>query len=268
MQCLKEYLIANRISPRAWIALVNAPARLWLVLNRYYTGAAAGQVLDLIRCIDWLGFDRTPATWLLDGLLAPHGGPGSRYSSYAYEVCKGEPVWRHIVRLLKHIKKPTEAQSIDLKRVVDWVHHTGQYQLTRAQRQAGWRWLVGKSLHWEQQKTVELESSGTSWWVPAKELAVGGYEFRFLANPLEVWEEGQAMRHCAYILVRGCETGICWLVSIRRKGARVATLELRRTGEKWRVHQLAGKANRPCTGAIRSASGRLLVLLGAGPLAV
>ena len=163
VQCLKKYLIANCISPRTWIALVNAPARLWLVLNRYYTGASAGEVLDLILCIDWLGFDRTPATWLLDGLLAPHGGPGSRYSSYAYEVCKYEPVWRHIVRLLKHIEKPTEAQSIDLKRVVDWVDQTGQDQLTRAQRQAGWRWLVGKSLERDQQQRVERESSGKSW---------------------------------------------------------------------------------------------------------
>ena len=96
-------------------------------------------------------------------MLAPHGGPGARYSGYAYEICKGEAVWRHIVRLLKHIKNATEAQNLDLKRVVDWVDQTGQDQLTRAQRQAGWRWLVGKSLEREQQQRVELESSGKSW---------------------------------------------------------------------------------------------------------
>ena len=268
VQRLKEYLIANHISQQTWIAILNAPAKFWLIANRYYTGASAGQVLDLILCIDVLGFDQTPQVWVLDAMLAAHGGPGARYSGYVYEVCKGEAVWRHMVRLLKNIEKPTEAQRLDLKRVVDWVGRTRQDQLTRAQRQAGWRWMVGKSLQWEKQKKIELVSSGISWWVPAKELAVGGYEFRFLTNPLEVWEEGQAMRHCAYILVRGCETGNCWLVSIRRGGERVATLELRRTGEKWRIHQLAGTANRPCTGAVWSVSGRLLVLLHTRPLAV
>ena len=268
LQRLKAYLMTNDISPQAWMAIVNAPARFWLIAKRYYAGSSAGQLLDLIRCIDVLGFDRTPQACVLDALLAPHGGPRSRYPSYAFEVCKREAVWRHIVRLQNHIEKPTETQSLDLKRVVDWVDQTGQYQLTRAQRQAGWRWMVGKSLLWEKQRKIELVSSGISWWVPAKELALGGYEFRFLTNPLEVWMEGQAMRHCAYILVRGCGTGTCWLVSIRRSGERVATLELRRTGEKWRIHQLAGKANRPCTAAVWSVSGRLLVLLHARPLAV
>ncbi len=263
VQRLKAYLIANDVSTQAWIAIANAPARFWLIANRYYTGASADQVLDLILCVDVLGFDQTPVAWLLDALLAPHGGPGARYAGYALEVCKKESVWRHIVRLLKHIEKPNEAQSLDLKRVVDWVDQTGQDQLTRAQRQAGWRWLVGKSLRWEKQKKVELESSGISWPVPAKELAVGGYEFRFLTNPLEVWEEGQIMRHCAYELVRGCTKGVCLVVSIKREGERVATLQLLRAREKWRVHQLAGKANRPCSGSLWAASSKFLVLLGA-----
>ena len=209
VQRLKEYLMANQISPQTWIAIVNAPARFWLIANRYYTGASAGQVLDLIRCIDVLGFDRTPAPWLLDALLAPYGGPGARYSGYACEVSKGKAVWCHVVRLLKDIEKPTEAQSLDLKRVVDWVHKSGQGALTRVQRQAGWRWLVGKSVQWEKLKKVELVSGSTTWWVPAKELTVGAYAFRFLTNPLEVWEEGQAMRHCAHDLVPKCAAGVC-----------------------------------------------------------
>ena len=263
LQRLKEYLTANRISPQAWKAVLKAPARFWLIANRYYTEASAEKMLDLIRCVDLLGFDRAPATWLVDALLAPHGGPGSRYPGYAVEVCKHGPIWCHIVMLLRHIKKPTEALSLDLKRMVDWVDHTGEYQLTRAQRQGGWRWLVGKSLQWEKQQKAELESSGKTWWVPATELAISGYDFRFLANPLEVWDEGQAMRHCAYILVRGCETGVSLVVSVRRSGERVATLELRRTGEIWRIHQLAGKANRPCSATVWSASSLVLVLLHA-----
>ena len=124
---------------------------------------------------------------------------------------------------------------------MDWVDETGEDWSTRPQRQAGWRWLVGESFQWEKQKEVELESSGT----PAKVLTMGRYAFWFLTNPLEVLEEGQAIRHCAKTMLRGCETGICWLVSIRRGGESVATIELQRTDEKWRIHQLAGKANRP-----------------------
>ena len=62
------------------------------------------------------------------------------------------------------------------------------------------------------------------------------------------------MRHCAYDLVRGCETGVCWVVSVTKEGARVATLELRRTDGNWRIHQLAAKANARCNVAIWSAS--------------
>ena len=165
---------------------MNAPSRLLLLVNRYYTGTSGDQVLDWIRCIDWLGFDRTPPIWLLDALLAPHGGPGTRYTTYAYELFKREPVWRHIVRLLKQIQKPTETQCQDLKRVVDWVGQTGQDKLTRAQRQAGWRWLMGKSLIWEEQQRVVLQSNDKMWWVPGKEMVVGALEFRFLTSSLEV----------------------------------------------------------------------------------
>ncbi|MBC7548535.1 MAG: PcfJ domain-containing protein [Polaromonas sp.] len=261
LQRLKAYLIANDLSQQAWISIVNAPARFWLIANRYYTGAPAGQVLDLIRCIDVLGFDRTPPVWLLDALLAPHGGPGSRYPSYAYEVCKREAVWRHIVRLLKHIQKPTEDQCIDLKRIIDWAGQTGQDHLTRAQRQAGWRWLVGKSSQWEKRQRVELQSSGKTWWVPANQMMVGDFEFRFLTNPLELWEEGQAMRHCAFDLILGCERGTSWVVSIRRAGIRIATMELRLTDDQWRIHQLRGKYNTNAKKALWLSAFRLLKLL-------
>lgn len=257
VQRLKQYLLANGITPRAWIVIVNAPQRLWLVINRYYTSTSADQVLDLIKCVDRLGFDRLPSTWLLDALLAPHGGPVFRYPSYAGEVLKQVLVWRHIVSLIQNIQKPSETQCLDLKRVVDWVGQTGQAELTRAQRQAGWRWLVRKSLIWEEQRRVGLQSSDKTWWVPAMEVMVGQFQFRFLTMPLEVWEEGRAMRHCAYDLVRGCETGVCWVVSVTKEGARVATLELRRTDDRWRIHQLAGKANVRCSVAIWSASLKL-----------
>ena len=97
VQRLKQYLLANGIRPQVWIVIVNAPHRLWLVVNRYYTSTSADQVLDLIKCIDGLGFDRAPAKWLLDALLAPRVRPEFRYISYATQVIKGEQVWRHVV---------------------------------------------------------------------------------------------------------------------------------------------------------------------------
>ena len=261
VQRLKLYLMAKGISQLAWIAIVNAPARLLLVIKRYYSGTTADQVLDLIQCVDWLGFDRAPVIWLLDAMLAPHGGPGSRYQSYAVEVSKRQSVWRHVVRLLQHIEKPAETQCLDLKRVVDWVHQTGQEHLTRAQRQAGWRWLVSKSLQWEEHKKVVLQLFGESWWVPATELTIGDFEFRFLSNPLEVWEEGQAMRHCAYDLVPRCEAGTSWVMSILRAGTRIATMELRLTYAQWRIHQLRGKCNSLAKKAVWLSGLRLLKLL-------
>ena len=112
------------------------------MVNRYYTSTSADQVLDLIKSIDRLGFDRARANWLLNALLAPHEGPGFRYTSYTTEIARGKSLWRHVVRLLQHVDKPTEVQRLNLKRVVDWAGQTGHEELTRAQRKAGWHWLL------------------------------------------------------------------------------------------------------------------------------
>ena len=101
VQRLKDFLLAKGISPRAWRIVTRSTPRLWLTVNQFYEGPLHASVLDLIRCIDSLGFDRTPPPWLLDRLLAVHGGPANRFRNYSDALVRKLSVWRHLVRLLQ-----------------------------------------------------------------------------------------------------------------------------------------------------------------------
>lgn len=78
-----------------------------------------------------------------------------------------------------------------------------------------------------------------------------GYEFVALRTPEAIVEEGQAMRHCVATYVSAVIKGRSHIVSIRKAGARVATLEL---GPRWGVAQCKGKANAHPNGDVLTAA--------------
>ncbi len=74
---------------------------------------------------------------------------------------------------------------------------------------------------------------------------VEGFEAVVIRNALELWEEGQAMRHCAYEKLSACASGSYAVVSLRpRAGGRpLATVGIRRTSDQALFHQVSGFAN-------------------------
>lgn len=261
VQRLKMFLVDRGVSPRTWRVLTRSSPRLWLMVNDYYSAGLAKALLDFIRCIDMLGFDRPPPGWLLHRLLSAHGGPHARYPTYSDEIAKQQAFWRHVVRLLQCDAGSEGPLEGEVARVVKWAAARKLTGLPGTQRRAGWLWLVRQSQDWETQEQLKLQSRHGRWSVPASEIDCVGYRFKFLDSPLALWQEACAMFHCADTYVSKCVSRQSWLVSIRREGRRVATAELRRAGEQWRIHQLAGKANRACAGNVWNAARSMVAIL-------
>lgn len=81
-----------------------------------------------------------------------------------------------------------------------------------------------------------------------------GYVFTALRTPRQIADEGSAMRHCVATYIRAVFNGNSHIVSIKREGRRLATLEL--TGPKskplWRVAQIRGPRNSPVSPVVES----------------
>lgn len=71
-----------------------------------------------------------------------------------------------------------------------------------------------------------------------------GYTFTALRTPAAIADEGAAMGHCVASYITDVIRGGCHIVSVRKHGERIATLELRKTS----VAQLKGRFNAaPCS---------------------
>lgn len=79
---------------------------------------------------------------------------------------------------------------------------------------------------------------------------IGGFAFHALRSGEELFEEGQAMRHCVATYIRQVADGVSYIVGIRQGDRRVATLELAiGPKERLRAVQLKGRCNAAVTSA-------------------
>jgi hypothetical protein len=84
----------------------------------------------------------------------------------------------------------------------------------------------------------------SKWPVPfVEEQAVGGYLASALGSQRALWEEARAMHHCVDLYGQACLAGESVIVSVRRGEKRVATVELQRRNDQWRVAQVRGPCN-------------------------
>ena len=100
-----------------------------------------------------------------------------------------------------------------------------------------WRWKrATEEMHrWHSRLTVERALRGSPI-TPETVMdfgkhpdiaSVDGFAFVALRTPLSLAEEGAAMRHCVATYINDVMRGKCSIVSIKRAGDRIATLELR-----------------------------------------
>ncbi|MGD2133994.1 MAG: PcfJ domain-containing protein [Maricaulaceae bacterium] len=74
---------------------------------------------------------------------------------------------------------------------------------------------------------------------------IDGLELRALATPLDIVNEGAAMRHCAASYITHVAHGRSWLYSVRRDGERLATLELVMNDGRFVLAQIKARRNGP-----------------------
>lgn len=80
-----------------------------------------------------------------------------------------------------------------------------------------------------------------------------------IQNALELWEEGNTMRHCAYELLPKCAAGSYIVVSLRpvSGGRPLATVGIRRMSDVVMFHQVTGFANQAVRRDVHAEARRL-----------
>ncbi|MEQ8824685.1 MAG: PcfJ domain-containing protein [Filomicrobium sp.] len=95
------------------------------------------------------------------------------------------------------------------------------------------------------------------------EADINDHQFIALRTRLDIFEEGRAMHHCVSVYASNVFTGGCWLYSIKKGGARVATLEVRTRHNGFELAQIKSHCN-TCPPAItRRAAKKFLAVVNA-----
>lgn len=91
------------------------------------------------------------------------------------------------------------------------------------------------------------------------ECHLADHEVVLVSTALQLWEEGQVMRHCAFRFLDECANGDFFVVSIRpRTGGRpLATVGLRRDRGLVYYDQVTGFANAPVSAKVRKEAWQL-----------
>jgi len=159
------------------------------------------------------------------------------------------PFLRALGRRLDTVRGPEAlSQFLDgeFEDVYDWLEWDSPV-IDANQARAGWPWLLAQRQRWE-----ERERQGAlavrdefRWLVPLREFAFEGFRVTALADAYELWEEGQAMRHCARTYAASCRRGGLVLFSIRgADGRRAATGSISLRAGTWTVESVRTFCNR------------------------
>lgn len=71
----------------------------------------------------------------------------------------------------------------------------------------------------------------------------GGFDIIPIVRSADLYREGKLLHHCAGTYAAKVHTGECYVYSVRRNGAPVATLELMQRGGGVAIGQLRGPCN-------------------------
>jgi hypothetical protein len=161
----------------------------------------------------------------------------------------------HVASLHERADAPgREAIRRNLYGVLRWIAWANQVAFDKPQRRAGWDYLVRSAAQWDKERREWLELEGKRWPVPMAPREIYPFLVQFLENGVQLWQEGNAMHHCADSLADACEKGhvLCFSVRDREDGHRIATVALRRRdvgrgqrSPRWELWQMARVGNRP-----------------------
>lgn len=129
--------------------------------------------------------------------------------------------------------------------VMDWAW-TEHPKFDANQMRAGWRWMLKQARLWAEYVEVMKRCSDLKWDNPVPRLEHAGLVAVALDTPLALWEEAQALRHCAAIYDEKCAEGTWLVYSIRnREGKRLASASFKRLAgtPNWQLDAVREFAN-------------------------
>lgn len=246
-QSVRAYLAEHDLGAGVWRLICRSDGRLLLGVRDLYQGNAGDAMLDYLRVLARLGFNRRPDVGLMWAMLSRYGHSAARLKSYLGELARVQQAFAHVAKVFTQL--PPEQQASDrheLEAMLEWLDLRANRPLDKPQRRAGWPWLVANTQEWRALREAEISACATGWEVPFESMTVGSLELRLIASVADLWTEARTMHHCADTFAKACAGGRTIVASVRDRNTqrRMATARVVRTPTGWRCAQVRGFANR------------------------
>ncbi|HQZ46327.1 MAG TPA: PcfJ domain-containing protein, partial [Usitatibacteraceae bacterium] len=190
---------------------------------------------------------------VLQRLVMPNGRePGLRVKLEPETIALDfwKPFLRALGRRLASVGGAAEIRAFldgEFEDVYDWLEW--EYPAIDAnQARAGWAWMLAQHAAWQERERelAHAQREDLRWEVPLATFEHGPWRVVALRDSYELWEEGNALRHCARTYANHCRRGHGIVFSIRNaSGNRVATGLVDRRCSPWTVKSVRMRANRP-----------------------
>lgn len=242
-ECVK-WLIAHGVSKRSYLLLANRSARPFRVVLAKWKTQRSLDALALALTLTESGHDAElprPAFYRILVDEYAHGMAVADVRERLVNVPRQVFTEARLRFRCADDEATLHATGLEFRTIVDWwVEHQLQEHAA-----AGWnRWL--ELARAEYQRRRAAIDTGT-WPCALEELRTPDAEVLALATPLALFEEGQALRHCAYAYLEKCRNDQVRLfgASMRHHGrVERATIGLQRGARGWRIWDVRGACNR------------------------
>jgi hypothetical protein len=238
------------ITQQQWRVLASRDAPLMPLYEcfvRDFVGTNVEDVaIDFIKLIRLMGIHDGLPTSAFRSVLSMIGTRANDPNSYGDALGSISPTIVHITRLIQSKKSPEHSEELenDLHNICSWVCDMKVLAFCKSQRRLGWNYLKREAHRYAESRELMLKA-GDGWSVPVKQLSFDGYKAYAIQNGKQLWDESQAMNHCADLYWQVCKTGEVCIYSIQNKlNKRIGTLAVKKAAGRWDVLQLSGKANK------------------------
>ncbi len=248
---LKACMVAAGLSQQGWRFLIRQSAPVLRCLLGHFrlsayrvrefsyfinllASALQCEALTLQRC--------EPALRGVQRILergARRSGPVREENARIYLRC----IMRAAMSVEQEANLTHEAQQVS-----DFLHD----QLAPLPGRQSWQSLCRRSDRWHREALTQISPERDLHWTALlPNWQCSGYEVLELDSGARLLQEGLEQKHCVGSYADACASGTCRIFSVRLRGKRLATIELRRElGGKWSLGQVRSKAN----GAVKDAA--------------
>ncbi|MDZ4123060.1 MAG: PcfJ domain-containing protein [Hydrogenophaga sp.] len=266
-EVMRLHLVRAGVRPSMWRLLHKVGCDWMAALLPFYKRgplwkATAG--LDLLLLAQSFGTHSLAPGWLLHALMSQAGNPNRPSRRYLSRLNDLDGLNARLGRWVQNEQlEPVlrdNAQLVFHWATTQWRRGSG-HGLKRLTLQSLLR-VVAEHEARERARAMVADP----WPTPVVSMLncqLNGCEAVVIRNALELWEEGQTMRHCAYEKLSTCASGGYVVVSLRpvSGGRPLATVGIRRTSDQALFHQVTGFANQAVSRDVQFEARRLSVEL-------